>query len=82
MNLIALSVYDKKSEYFHPPFFSRTISDGRRVFQRICHDDQMSVSQAPADFDLLQIGSFDDFTGSMIPLSPSVFVCNGSSMFS
>lgn len=80
MDLLALSVYDKKSEYFHPPFFVRTPSDGRRVFQAMCTDKEMSLSQAPSDFDLVQIGSFVDTTGSLVSVSPSVFVCNGGSL--
>ena len=78
MILIALGVYDKKGEYFHPPFFCRTSSDGRRVFQRLCSDPETSISSAPDDFDLLQIGTFDDSNGVYSPVSPTLFICNGS----
>jgi len=78
--LIALGVYDKKGEYYHPPFFCRTSSDGRRVFQRLCTDSETSISSAPADFDLQQIGTFDDSNGVYSPVSPSVFLCNGASV--
>lgn len=78
MILIAFGVYDKKGEYFHPPFFCRTSSDGRRVFQRLCSDSETSISSAPDDFDLLQIGTFDDSNGVYSPVSPTLFICSGS----
>jgi len=78
--LIALGVFDKKGEYFHPPFFVRTVSDGRRVFQRLCSDPETSISSAPGDFDLQQVGTFDDSNGSYQVVSPFLFVCNGASV--
>lgn len=80
MDLVALSVFDKKSEIFHPPFFVRSVHDGRRVFQQMVSDSSMSLSQTPGDFDLMQVGSFTDTSGSLVPVSPFPFVCNGASL--
>lgn len=78
MIMVALSIFDSKAEFFCPPFFVRTEAEGKRMFLESCQDSNTSLSQHPDDFRLYVVGSWDDSSGSMIPLSPVSFICDGS----
>nr|QJB19119.1 MAG: nonstructural protein [Microvirus sp.] len=81
MQLVALSVFDLKGEFFFPPFFARNEQEGRRSFMNLCRDKSTNIGLNPDDFNLLSIGSFDDSTGLFSPNANGValFLCNGSS---
>lgn len=73
------SVYDAKTAYFQPPFFSPTIPSGVRMFQRLVNDPGSMVYSYPQDFSLMFVGEFDDTTGQLRAVTPEI-VATGSQM--
>lgn len=69
------SIFDHKTNYFQPPFFSPTTASGVRLFQNLVNDETSLASKFPEDFQLMLIGSFDDTTGVFQPQAPEL-LCN------
>nr|QJB19083.1 MAG: nonstructural protein [Microvirus sp.] len=76
--LIALSVFDKKAEFFGPPMFARNVNEGRRSFLDACNDAQSYLSKHPDDYVLYAVGTFDESTGLLSASSPAFHVADGS----
>lgn len=68
------SIYDQKTYYYQPPFFSPTRGSGVRLFQNLVNDQTSLASKFPADFQLMLIGTFDDTNGVFTPQLPEM-VC-------
>lgn len=54
------SIYDKKAEAYMPPFMMQTKGQAMRSFVDLVKDPQSSVNKHPGDFELYEIGEFDD----------------------
>lgn len=65
------SIYDRKAQYYLPPFSARSEADALRTFAEAVVSSETPVSQYPADFDLLVLGSVDLETGAVTPEHPS-----------
>lgn len=65
MKLKIFSVLDLKSDLFSSPFFSPTQASGVRAFSQACTDPASEFSKFPTDFELFQIGEWDDNTGEI-----------------
>lgn len=66
------SIFDTKTNYYQPPFFSPTTASGVRLFQNLVNDETSMASKFPADFRLMLIGAFDDTTGAFQAQSPEM----------
>lgn len=73
------SIYDSRTVYYQPPFFSPTTFSGVRMFEHLVRDPTSLASKFPEDFSLYQVGSFDDTTGQLIPSVPEV-VCTAAQL--
>lgn len=66
MKMIVVSIKDRAADAFGRPFYVPSVGVAIRSFQdevnRAAEDNQMY--QHPDDFDLYDLGSFDDNTGS------------------
>ena len=66
MKMIVVSIKDRAADAFGRPFYVPSVGVAIRSFQdevnRASEDNQMY--QHPDDFDLYDLGSFDDNTGS------------------
>lgn len=58
-------VRDSKSESYAPPFCMRTRGEAVRAWETSCNDGESMMSKYPTDFSLLEIGEFDELTGSV-----------------
>lgn len=77
------SIFDEKSESFSPPFTARTRGEAVRFFSATVNDPKSSISQYPADYILVHVGSMDMSTGKIIPINlenPSCMLFKGSDM--
>ena len=63
------SIRDSKGEMFYPPFFQKTPGEAERALSQLVQDPKTIVAQYPEDFDLYQLGEFDDVTGKILSLS-------------
>lgn len=60
------SVYDKKAECFSPPFFMRATGLALRGFIDMLNSgDKTQYSAHPEDFDLYELGEWNDETGKV-----------------
>lgn len=71
------SIYDRKAQYYLPPFNSRSEAEAVRTFTEAVMTSETPISQYPADFDLVQIGSMDLDSGAVGGLDHIKIVING-----
>lgn len=62
MKSIILAVYDKKTCTYDQPFTVRHLGDAIREWDVVRKNEQTKFGKHPEDFDLFQIGLFDDET--------------------
>lgn len=63
MILIGFSLLDIKTGIFNTPFFMAHAGQAMRACMDLGQDPQTTVGRHPADFQLCQVGTFDDQTG-------------------
>lgn len=68
---IIFSIYDRKAQYYLPPFTARSEADALRTFNEAVVSSETPISQYPADFDLLVLGTVDLESGELTPERPS-----------
>ena len=71
------SLYDRKAQYYLPLFAMRSDADAIRQFAVIVSTSDTPVSQYPADYDLVRLGSIDLESGLINPEYPCGIVING-----
>lgn len=59
------SIYDRKAQYYLPPFTVRSDADAERAFIEAVTVSDTPIAQYPADFDLVCLGSIDLDTGML-----------------
>lgn len=68
MKHIMFTIYDNKAEAFLPPFTLPNHAMAARTFADCVRDPQHAFSRNPSDYNLFELGSFDDVTGEMLPI--------------
>lgn len=63
MELLVLTIRDQKAGVYNTPFFQATMPEAQRNFHKLVNDKQSLPSLYPEDFDLYQIGTYDQNTG-------------------
>lgn len=64
------AVRDAKAEMYLHPVPSQTVSTAIRQFRDAAQDEKSQFFLHPEDFALYWIGSFDQETGHLIPMTP------------
>lgn len=72
-----IAVYDKKTGLFNMPFAVRHNGEAIREWDIVRKDDKTKYGKNPEDFDLYQIGEYDDATGSIVSITPHVHLASG-----
>jgi hypothetical protein len=70
MKLHVFAVYDVKAGYYATPFMLRSQGEALRGFQNECNNPQSMLNSHPADFELFQLGTFDQDSGGIEPMTP------------
>ena len=68
MKSILVSVYDKKAQFFDKPVVAVNKETAIRMIQNTFQDANcqgLQIVKTPADFQLFQIGTFDDNNGNI-----------------
>jgi len=60
--LLALSVYDSKTEEYTTPHYAKTNGEAIRSFEQVCKDPNTNLNKYPSDFSLELIGEFNTAT--------------------
>ena len=71
-------IYDSKAQAFLQPFWSRSNGDAMRNFEDVAKDVKTPIGMHPGDYQLYEIGSFDDQDGRLSHLEPTKLLCNGA----
>lgn len=74
------SVFDKKAGVYCTPFVSHSIATATRDFTQAVNDPNSQVHKFASDYELYQIGAWDEDTGRMDVCPSPDFVVNGSSL--
>lgn len=64
------TVLDNRSHIHSPPFLTRHTGEAVRSFTELVNDERSSVSKYPADFQLIQIATFNDELGVFQNIEP------------
>lgn len=62
------SIRDTKGEFYSPPFYKHQTAEAIRDFTQAANDPQSTISKFPEDFDLFELGTYDNLTGKIDPL--------------
>lgn len=71
------AVYDSKAEAFLQPFFSDAIGSALRAFEDAVNDSNGPISRHPGDYQIYEIGSFDQRSAELLALTPCKLLGNG-----
>lgn len=74
------SIFDRKSLAFATPFFMKTTGEATRALREHLKDGNSLISKYPEDFELYEVGGFDDQTGRLIDPQESQFILNAASL--
>lgn len=69
-------VRDAKLAMYHTPFFCRSGVDAARSIQQAMINKEIKIAHFAEDFELIELGTFDDITGKMVPLKDPKFMIN------
>lgn len=61
------SVYDSKAQAFLQPFFSSNGATACRMFERAVNEVDSNFGRHAGDYELFEIGDFDDASGTLEP---------------
>lgn len=71
------AIWDRKAHIILPAFSAANDTSAERMFTETVIQSDIPVSQYPADFDLIRIGTVDLEAGSLTPISPPQLLING-----
>lgn len=71
------SIYDRKAQYYLPPFACRGDAEAHRTFAEAVSTSETPLSIYPADFDLVRLAQMDLETGAIIADSMPALLING-----
>lgn len=72
MELNMYSVLDVKAEAYVQPWFAPTHGVAERMFARAAMDEENNIAQNPEDFSLWHVGIFDQSTGLVQQVTPTM----------
>lgn len=77
MKLNVIAVFDKKTALYDQPFTIRHNGDAIRQWDIVRTNQETRYGKNPEDFDLFQIGTYDDETGTFENLTPPTHLASG-----
>lgn len=72
-----ISVYDKKTATYERPFVVRHIGEAIREWDVVRKNPETKFGKNPEDFDLFQIGTYNDQHGTLETLQPHSHLATG-----
>lgn len=77
MKLPVCAVFDKKTGLFDRPVTVRHLAELIRDWDILRKDPNTKMGKNPEDFDLIQIGYFEDQSGTLEVVNPHVPIASG-----
>lgn len=75
------AIYDRKSQIYRFPNFYRNEGQAARSLLQACTDLQTEIGRFPADFELYELGSWDDERGILYSIEKPIFVVSAQTLF-
>lgn len=75
MKLKVYSVYDKKTRLYHPPSYCHNQEHAMRMFFQVMKGAGDTMSLYPEDFQIWELGTFDDSTGYIEVTKNPLLIC-------
>lgn len=72
------SVYDLKACAYLQPFFSGNAGSAIRAFEDAVGDAKSPIAKHPSDYQLFELGTWDDNSGAIAGILPMNLLCTGS----
>ncbi len=82
MKLMIYTVYDKKAQIYHPPYYCHNVGHATRMFKTMFQQKESVINQYPEDFQVFELGEFNDSTGKMIGYQQPNFICTAADLIS
>lgn len=76
MQLEMFSIYDVKSKIYHPPVYCHNKGHALRMFEHEFSKPGTLMHQFPADFQVFQVGTWDDAIASLTGMQNPTLICN------
>lgn len=70
-------IRDRLAEAVGPVMLYSAVPAAIRAFSDVALDTSTTVGMHPGDFDLLQIATVDDVSGSVVPVEPPLVLLTG-----
>ncbi len=80
MVLKMFTIYDRKSAIHQPPAYCHSVGHAMRVFMTVFRDPKSVFFQFPEDFQIFEVGSFDDRCAKLTPIGAPRLVCAGTEL--
>lgn len=80
MKVFVHSVFDHKARLWSHPFYAVNSAVALRSFRAMCNEPGNQVYQAPRDFSLFVLGTFDDDVGKFTLLEQAVKLADGGEL--
>lgn len=74
------SIYDRKSKIHHPPNYCHNTAHAMRVFTSIFSQVEQVFNAYPEDFQIFEIGEWNDETGMVTSLDKAHLICSGTDL--
>lgn len=74
MKKVMFSIRDIKANAYCNPFFMSARGEAVRAFADLVEDVKTGVNKHPEDYELFEIGEFDDCSGLLVPLNAPIFM--------
>lgn len=78
MIMKVFGVYDLKALAYLQPFFSQSTGAAIRAFEDVVNDGNSPIAKHPGDYQLFELGTFDDTKGLLSGTVPAVLLCGGA----
>lgn len=72
-------IYDRKSEAYHPPGCAHSAGHALRNYSDVFRNPATVFCTHPDDFQIYEIGTFDDATGVTTCIKPHL-ICTGTEL--
>lgn len=72
-----VALYDRATESFAPVMTVHTRAEAIRSFRQAMNDPQTPMYNHPTDYELHQIGNYDDQSGRIEPTLPTTVIARG-----
>lgn len=77
MKIPMVAVFDKKTGLYDNPFAVRHIGEAVREWDIVRKDEKTRIGKNPEDFELYQVGEYDDQVGKFNNLETQLHLASG-----